>query len=270
VFLAEPPRTQWDLNFQILGFPVRVHPLFWLIGLLLGFSAAASGDNAGIFLLIWFVALFTSILVHELGHALMMRRFGRDAHIVLYAMGGLAIEGRPRDSFGYSSFEPYTAYQPRSRTPHEQILISAAGPGIQFVLAALIVAGVYATGGRIELLRHGLIPVPIPQLGGELARNPNVNLLVWLFLVVNIFWPLMNLLPVLPLDGGQIALQVLVQQDPWGGMQRALWLSVITGGAAAVFGLVVMDDMFMMFLFASLAVSCYLTLQQMGGGRRPW
>ena len=35
-------------------------------------------------------------LTHELGHALMFRRFGRDAHIVLYAMGGLAIEGRPQ------------------------------------------------------------------------------------------------------------------------------------------------------------------------------
>jgi len=268
VFLAEPPRTPWDLNFQVLGFPVRVHPLFWLVGLLLGFSGG--GENAGIYLLIWFVALFTSILVHELGHALMIRRFGRQAHIVLYAMGGLAIEGRPRDSFGFSSFDPYTPYQPRARTPNEQILISAAGPGIQFVFAALIVGGVYATGGRVQLDFRGFIPFPVPLLGGALAANHNVFFLVAMFLWINIFWPLMNLLPVLPLDGGQIAMQVLVQQDPWGGMQRALWLSVIVGGAAAVFGLLVMDDMFMMFLFASLAVSSYLTLQQMGGGTRPW
>jgi stage IV sporulation protein FB len=266
VFLAEPPRTPWDLNFQVLGFPVRVHPLFWLVGLLLGFSG---GDgNAGIHLLIWFVALFVSILVHELGHALMIRRFGREAHIVLYAMGGLAIEGRPRD---LASFEPYSAYQPRPRSPQEQILISAAGPGIQFVLAALIVGGVYTTDGRLGTYSVGPLPIPVPILEGELAKNPYVWLLIANLLQINILWPLINLLPVLPLDGGQIALQVLVQQDPWGGMQRALWLSVIAGGAMAVFALLVMQQVFTMMLFASLAVSCYMTLQQMGGaGRRPW
>ena len=266
MFLAEPPRTPWDLNFQVLGFPVRIHPLFWLVGLLLGYSG---GDgNAGIHLLIWFVALFVSILVHELGHALMIRRFGRDAHIVLYAMGGLAIEGRPRDSF--SSFEPYAGYQPKPRSPQEQILISAAGPGIQFLLAGLIVAVIYATGGSVGVVSSGQLPIPVPLLSGELERNPNVFLLVAMLLQINIYWPLINLLPVLPLDGGQIALQVLVQQDPWGGMQRALWLSVMAGGAMAVFALLVMQQVFTMMLFASLAVSCYMTLQQMGGGgRRP-
>lgn len=268
MFLAEPSRTPWDLNFQVLGFPVRVHPLFWLVGLLLGFQGGS--QDVGIHLLIWFVALFTSILVHELGHALMIRRFGRPAHIVLYAMGGLAIEGRPRDFSSFSSFEPSGGFSPRPRTPNEQILISAAGPGIQFLLAGLIIAGIYATGGSVELLTRGFLPVPIPRLGGALAANPNVGFLIAIFLWINIFWPLVNLLPVLPLDGGQIALQVLVQQDPWNGTQRALWLSVLVGAGAAIFGLVAMDDMYLMFLFASLAVSSYLTLQQMGGGSRPW
>lgn len=269
MFLAEPPRTPWDLNFQVLGFPVRVHPLFWLIGLLLGFNGG--GENAGLHLLIWFIALFTSILVHELGHALMIRYFGRPAHIVLYAMGGLAIEGRPRDSsFGFSSFEPYTPYQPRQRTPQEQIIISAAGPGIQLLLAALIAGIVYVTDGSLHRYYVGPLPIPSPALGGELAKNPAMWLLVAQFLQINILWPIINLLPVLPLDGGQIAMQVLIQQDPWGGTQRALWLSVITGGLAAAFGLLVLNDMYMLMLFGSLAVSCYLTLQQMGGGRRPW
>ena len=268
MFLAEPPRTPWDINFQVFGFPVRVHPLFWLVGALLGFHPG--GENTGILLLICLIAFFTSILIHELGHALMMRHFGHQAHIVLYAMGGLAIEGRPRDTFGFSSFEPYTPYQPRARTPNQQILISAAGPGIQLLFAALIVGFIFATGGNVDLQLRGLIPYPVPQLGGALATNPNLYYLVAMFLWVNIYWPLMNLLPVLPLDGGQIALQVLIQQDPWAGMQRALWLSVIAGGAAAALGLLVMRDTLMFFLFASLAVSCYLTLQQLGGGRRPW
>jgi Zn-dependent protease len=185
-------------------------------------------------------------------------------------MGGLAIEGRPRDTWGHSSFEPYTPYQPRSRTPQEQIIISAAGPAIQLLLAGIIAGAVYLGDGGLTFMYAGPIPIPSPILGGELAKNPAMWLLVVRLLEINIFWPLINLLPVIPLDGGQIAMQLLIQQDPWTGTQRALWLSVIVGGGAAVFGLLVMDDMFMMFLFASLAVSCYLTLQQMGGGRQPW
>jgi membrane-associated protease RseP (regulator of RpoE activity) len=265
VLLAEPPQTQFDLNFQILGFPVRVHPLFWLVGLLLGL-----GGGDGISLIIWFFAVFLSILIHELGHALMIRRFGRDAYIVLYAMGGLAIEGRPHSMYGSPwSFESYSAYTPpRSRSAQEQILISAAGPGIQFLLAAAVVLVVYATGGHVRLA-NGPIPLPVAMLGGELARNVNLHLLVFDLLYINIFWALVNLLPVLPLDGGQIALQVLVQKDPWAGMQRALWLSVITSGAMAIFSLVVLHQTFTMLMFASLAVSSYLALQQ-AGGRRPW
>jgi stage IV sporulation protein FB len=266
VLLAEPPRTPYDLNFQVLGFPVRVHPLFWLVGLLLGFS----GGTSGISLIIWFCALFSSILVHELGHALMIRRFGREAHIVLYAMGGLAIEGRPKGGdFGSPwSFDSYTEFNPRPRTPYEQILISAAGPGIQFLLAGVVIALVYATGGHVQW-ELSPIPLPIPMLGGELARNVNLFLLVMDLLYINIFWALVNLLPVLPLDGGQIAMQLLIQHDSWSGMQRALWLSVFTGGAMAVFALLVLQQVFTMMLFASLAVSSYLTLQQIGG-RRPW
>jgi Zn-dependent protease len=266
VFLAEPPRTQFDLNFQVLGFPVRVHPFFWLMGLLLGYG----GGTDGISLLIWFLALFGSILLHELGHALMIRRFGRDAHIVLYGMGGLAIEGRPTSTFGSPwSFEPYSEYRPRSRTPDEQILISAAGPGIQLVLAAIVVALVYATGGHVETSVHGFIPLPAPVLGGSLAQNEPLLVLVWYLLYINIFWALMNLLPVLPLDGGQIAMQVLIQGDPWSGMQRALWLSLITAGTVAVLALVMLHDQMIMLMFAMLAVSSFLTLQQTTG-RRPW
>ena len=66
-------------------------------------------------------------------------------------------------------------------------------------------------------------------------------------------------------------MQVLMQNDPWGGVQRALWLSVIAAGTMAVISLVVLHQNLTMMLFASLAVSSYVTLQQMGGsGRRPW
>ena len=266
MFLAEPPRTQFDLNFQVLGFPVRIHPLFWLVGIIMGFD----GSSGGIGIVIWLFAMFVSILIHELGHALMIRRFRRDAHIVLYAMGGLAIEGRPQGSFGSPwSFESYSPYQARPRTPYEQILISAAGPGIQLALAAAIIVMLQATGSKVTPGFVGILPIHELHPGGALAENANLARLADAMLDINIFWAFINLLPVLPLDGGQIALQFLVQQDPWAGMQRALWLSVFTGGAMALFSLVVLHAPLMMMLFASLAVSSYLSLQQ-SGGHRPW
>jgi stage IV sporulation protein FB len=266
VFLAEPPRTQFDLNFQVLGFPVRIHPLFWLVGIIMGFD----GSSGGITIVIWLFAVFVSILIHELGHALMIRRFGRDAHIVLYAMGGLAIEGRPQGNFGSPwSFESYSPYQARPRTPYEQVLISAAGPGIQLLLAAAIIALLQVTGSQVRLNLDYILPFPQIRPGGFLAENENLQRLAGSMLYINIFWAIVNLLPVLPLDGGQIALQFLVQQDPWAGMQRALWLSVFTGGAMGLFSLVVLHAPLMMMLFASLAVSSYLSLQQ-SGGHRPW
>jgi stage IV sporulation protein FB len=265
VFLAEPPRTQFDLNFQVLGFPVRVHPFFWLVGLLLGFNLMTDGPS----LLLWFVAVFVSILIHELGHTLMIRRFGRDAHIVLYGMGGLAIEGRPQGDYRSPwSFESYGGGFNRPRTPQEQVLISAAGPAIQLALAGVVVGLLYIAGGHVSF-SAGPIPLPQANLTGELAANRYLALLADFMLYINIFWALVNLLPVLPLDGGQIAMQVLTQQDPWGGMTRALWLSVITAGAFALLALLVLRETYIMILFAILAVSNYLALQQ-AGGQRPW
>jgi stage IV sporulation protein FB len=278
VLLAEPKQTQFDLNFQLFGFPVRVHPLFWLIGVLIGFTGSnPETQEFGLSIIIWLLVVFVSILVHELGHAIMIRRFGRDAYIVLYAMGGLAIEGRPRSSNPFEnpwSLDVSTpSYGARPRTPNEQIIISAAGPAIQLLLAGGVAVVLYAMGGRVEFHQYGFLPLPMPVLPQSLAGNENLWRLFFALLEVNIFWALINLLPVLPLDGGQIALQIFTQQDPWSGMHRALWLSVITGGAAAIVGAFLIRDMFLLLLFGSLAVSSYLTLQQMGGaggGRRPW
>src|SRR5512146_1456782 len=86
LFFQSPPPTRYDLRFSLLGFPVRVHPLFWLIAVLLG---SASADLVQI--LIWVLVVFVSILIHELGHALAFRRYGLSSQIVLHFAGGLTI-----------------------------------------------------------------------------------------------------------------------------------------------------------------------------------
>ncbi|MBC7852618.1 MAG: hypothetical protein IAF94_04205 [Pirellulaceae bacterium] len=261
MFLAEPNQTPYDLHFSVLGFPVRVHPMFWLMGLIMGF-----GDVMSVFISI--VVAFVSILIHELGHALMMRRFGRESHIVLYLMGGLAIEGSGSSFGGFRSRG--------SRTTYEQVLISAAGPGAGFVLAGVVVGILFAMGGHIQwIYLRDVLPIPQAVIGEDLAEiraNLNLMILFNLLLGFNIVWGALNLLPVYPLDGGQIAQAVMVAKDPWGGLTRSLWISVFTGAIAAVMGGVFFSSIFMVLLFGSLAYSSYVALQQIGGGGRgrPW
>ena len=263
--LLEPPRTAYDLHFQIAGIPVRVHPLFWLAGLFLGASGSTDQrgnvhPDAGMYLLIWLAVMFVSILVHELGHAAAIRVFGQVPRIVLYMMGGLAI----------TEAAPFTGRRARIAL-REQILISLAGPGAGFLLATLAVTWIYALGGefRLEPAQPPFFFSYALPLGTGRALHMLIEALLW----VNIVWGLINLLPVYPLDGGQIARQLCELSNPWNGFTQCLWLSIITAGAVAAAGFVYLDSWFMGLLFISLAASNYATLQQMGGGGfggRPW
>ncbi len=260
----EPPRTSYDIHFHVAGIPVRIHPLFWLAALILGSSGTWDADGsvdpqAGMRLLIWAGAVLGSILVHELGHATLMRRFGEDPRVVLYLLGGLAISAGPTRAHARGGGR---------RSAREQLLISLAGPGAGFVLAALTVLLLLAMGGHFQVnladfpwFYHYQMPpnatAPLTMLIGDL-------------LFINVFWGLMNLLPVLPLDGGQAARVLFEVADPRNGAARSLWLSVLVGGAVAVAGGYLLQDMFLALLFGSLAVSSYLALQRMGFGGRPW
>lgn len=248
MLLGEPTPTQFDLNFHVFGFPVRVHPFFWLAAFILG----GSGD--GLSLLIWVVALFVSILIHELGHSLMMRRFGISSHIVLYMMGGLAIP----DSFGFVA---------RSRDTRSSILISFAGPAAGFLFAGVIILAIIGTGGQFKV--DPAFGFPFYRFALNVLPGPEINPwehLTHALLYVNIFWGLVNLLPVYPLDGGQIARSVMIDQDPGGGAIKSLWLSVFAGGGMALVGFAMLGSFFVAIMFGMLAVQSYMTIQQMRGG----
>ena len=88
VLFQEPRQTPYDLKFSFLGFPVRVHPAFFIMPIILGQSifqlADMLGVNMGVTLMVLTVVFFISILVHELGHTLAFRYFGIDSRILLY------------------------------------------------------------------------------------------------------------------------------------------------------------------------------------------
>lgn len=160
---ARPPALAM-LRFTLFGFPVLIHGMFWLNTALMGGAFHATTPAQLSALLAWMAAVFLSILIHELGHALVMRNFGdRRVVIHLVAFGGLA-----------------QGSQWRAR--RESLIVSAAGPALQ-ILAGL------AAGWTITLWQP-------PSLWLHQMLDG--------FTVVSIFWALLNLLPVVPLDGGHI------------------------------------------------------------------
>ena len=82
-------------------------------------------------------------------------------------------------------------------------------------------------------------------------------MLLW----VNIFWGLINLVPVFPLDGGNVSRQLLLQADPMNGVRRSLWISVIAGALVAIAGLLLLRSIYMALLFGFLAFQSYQALQ---------
>jgi len=250
MFLFQPPPpTQYDLRFSIAGIPVRVHPLFWLIALLLGSSTDL------LQLPIWVFVVFVSILIHELGHALAMRRYGQPSRIILHFAGGLTVPEPVSWGSGWANV---------SLRPNQEIFISLAGPGAGFLLAALVVVGATISGGSIITnWLFGVIPLPVAALmpiGGRV-----LSLLVTMLLWVNVFWGLINLLPVYPLDGGNVSRYLLLQADPIDGVRKSLWISVIAGGLVAIAGLLILRSIYMAFLFGLLAFQSYQSLQRRAG-----
>ena len=133
-----------------------------------GLHAANSTDI--LLVLVFVFAGFLSITIHELGHALAIRKYGLPAAITLRAFGG------------YASF-------PAGKLDRKQsFFVTAAGPVIQFVFGVLLIV---------------LAPsISIPE--GSLFL-PFLRDLIW----VSIAWSILNCLPVYPMDGGQMMAAIL-------------------------------------------------------------
>jgi membrane-associated protease RseP (regulator of RpoE activity) len=245
MLLVDPPPSPADLHFKVFGIPVRVHPWFWIITLVMGLGGGREkADPANT--LLWVAVVFVSILVHELGHAVLQRRYGGHPWITLYGLGGLA------------------SCDDCDRSPRSQILISLAGPTAGFLLAIVVVAAL-AVAGHFRGWRWDFMPIDwVPfdiaywqENGKPSLRDAAIFYLLW----VNIFWGLINLLPVYPLDGGRVARELFSIGDPRQGIIRSLWLSAITAAMVAALGLLTLGSFLMALFFGYLAYASYQTIQ---------
>ena len=233
--IGEPPRSEYDIRFKLFGLPVRVHPWFWIIFAIFGMQSEIGDMRIWLTgMLCWIAAAFVSILVHELGHALLLSKvFGARTWIVLYGMGGLACH----DHHYYKRIPGTTG----------EIAISAAGPFIGFALVAVLAALLSVCGFPVVCSIHyfaDVIPFPsvYADLGGlEKVLPPIVCIALSSFVhyvfFFSLFWGILNLLPIYPLDGGQISREIFLVFDRRTGIVNSLWLSVIVGCALAVLDL---------------------------------
>lgn len=194
--------------FKLFGFEIRVDLSFLLIAVLVGaslasgyFPAVHEGLPVTTYWILGFFAvagIFASIVLHELGHSLVARRFGMEMRgITLHMFGGAA----------------ELADEPTS--PTAELLVAAAGPATSLLLA-----------GLLKLAAVGMADVASSQLPVEVL----LRYLAGLNLVLAIF----NLLPAFPLDGGRILRALLWMRA--GDHDRATRLAARIG-AGLGFGL---------------------------------
>jgi Zn-dependent protease len=222
VLFLEPNETAWDLRWRMFGIPVRVHPMFWLMTLVLGSRSLDLGLS---YLLAWVGCVFVSILIHELGHVLMGMAFGARGKIVLYSFGGLAIGSNQLDR------------------RWQRIAVSFAGPYAGFLLLAAVFAFLWIRDAEafptyldIAKTDLGIPPAEDLMLRVQMLiaqRGPLEFVIVNNFIFINLMWGLLNLLPVWPLDGGQISREVCTGVSPQGGLTTSLGISLVMAGLLA-------------------------------------
>lgn len=164
------------LRFRLFGFPVSIHWSFLLIAAILGLGSP--GVSLGLVVLFTVVVL-VSVLVHELGHAFAARGFGAAPTIDLYIFGGI------------TAFVP-----PRHMGRVGSIWVTLAGPLAGFALGGFVLSVAGAFGVTEPSLRV--------YQDSSLAEQ-TVSLAIY----VNIVWGFVNLLPIMPLDGGNIVRNLL-------------------------------------------------------------
>ena len=194
----------WSFSLgRLFGSELKVHVTFLvLLGWISLAAWMAEGASAALQNTIFVLALFACVIAHEYGHAIMARRFGISTpDITLLPIGGMARLSRMPEK------------------PNQEIAVALAGPAVNLVIWALLVAFLDADAGIEELARGS------SQGGGLIDQLAIVNLYLLAF----------NLLPAFPMDGGRVLRAVL---SGYMGRRRGTDAAALIGRIMAIlFGL---------------------------------
>ena len=207
------------LSFSLFRIPVSIRGSFLLIATLLGFRL---GDP--VFIASWVALVFFSILIHELGHALVARSLGAEVEIELNGVGGLTRWNVRKDEFG----------------PGRRALVAASGSAV----------GV-AFGGLLWLVASQF--GPYDRLAAFVIDR---------LIFVNLFWGLLNWLPIRPLDGGHLLISLLEKIAPDRAERLARVVFIATTAAALGVAIAFREPLIGL-------LSGWLLLAELVGSRRP-
>ncbi|TVQ95862.1 MAG: hypothetical protein EA398_16875 [Deltaproteobacteria bacterium] len=215
--------------FRLGGFPVRadIGAAFLLVLLLIIFGG--QGPTGLLLGLVIAVITFMSVLLHELGHAVAVRRLGYGQSTIVFSFLGGVTQWRGAPTHGHS------------------IRIAAAGPAVSLLLA---------------MLSFGLLWV------FRAAGVDSVLLLrlLWITGFLNVLWGVFNLLPIYPMDGGKIARSWMsMRLSATEARRRSLMLSGGTG-VVLMFVAAAMGYVFVLLLMALLLLQNWREWQAMSGG----
>ncbi|HUU20054.1 MAG TPA: site-2 protease family protein [Sedimentisphaerales bacterium] len=192
---------RWSINIgKIFGINFRIHITFFL---LLIFIFASVLDQRGlgnaIYATLFICSIFACVLIHEIGHSLIARRFGKQAKsITLLPIGGMAI------------------MEEMPEKPSQEIAMSIVGPFINLVIAGVLYLFVGKWTG-----------IGVPNLYPDSARTFFAGLIG-----ANIMLAVFNLIPAFPMDGGRVLRGILATQMDY---VRATSAAVHIGQALAMF-----------------------------------
>jgi len=190
---------------EVWGIPIRVHWSFGFFFLWIAYLGNRAGmDVRGTLILCLFaIVLFFCVVLHELGHAMMARRYQvQTKDIIISPIGGLA----------------RLMHMPKR--PMHELLIAIAGPAVNLVIALII--GIFLT----LFTSKGLLPTGDPSR----IFNDISNFLPALF-GLNLLLIVFNLIPAFPMDGGRIFRAVLSMR--W-SRERATQIATVLGQAIAL------------------------------------
>lgn len=185
---------------RLFGIDVAIHWTFLLLVVYVVFlSSRQQASLAGTLVALAFIGgVFTCVVLHEFGHALTARAYGiRTRHITILPIGGVA------------------ALERMPTKPGQELLVAVAGPAVNVVIAALLIAGVFLVG---DLQTP---PNPFTQDAGFFGMLALVNIALVLF----------NMLPAFPMDGGRVLRALLAFRLDYA---RATRVAAMVGRVMAV------------------------------------
>ncbi len=192
---------RWSLNIgRIFGIRFRIHVTFFLLLLFIFASVLnESGMDKAILATLFICAVFACVLIHEIGHSLIGRRFGKEAKsITLLPIGGVA------------------AMEEMPDKPLQEVAMAIVGPFINLVIAAVI----YLFVGRWT-------GIGMPNLSPDSVRTFFAGLIG-----INIMLAIFNMIPAFPMDGGRVLRGLLATKMNY---VRATSMAVLIGQGIATF-----------------------------------